>query len=325
MDLRRQRCLVVGGGEVAARKVALLLRAGAFVKVVAPSLAPGMQALLAEATLQHEARTYQADDLDDVALVIAATDDRSVNSAVSSAARGLRLPVNVVDDPALCSFIVPAFVERSSVMIAIGTGGSAPVLARLLRGRIEATVPERYGELAELAARLRAEVQLQLPDVTLRRRFWEEVLEGAVSEAVFRGAAGAAEAMLRSTLARYAASAATGAAGGEAYLIGVGPNDAELVSFRALRFLQRAELVLFSSGVSELIVELARRDAQRSRFAEALSAADHVLQRMAAGVAAGQRVCVLALGDAFRQPEGRRFAERAQALGVTCQIVPGIA
>jgi uroporphyrin-III C-methyltransferase/precorrin-2 dehydrogenase/sirohydrochlorin ferrochelatase len=325
MDLRQQHCLVVGGGEVAARKVALLLRAGARVKVVAPRLAPGMRELLGDASLRHEARTYEARDLDDVVLVIAATDDRSVNSAVSSAARALRLPVNVVDDPALCSFIVPAFVERSSVVIAIGTGGSAPVLARLLRGRIEALVPERYGELAELCARLRAEVQLRLPDVNLRRRFWEAVLEGAPAEHVFRGEAAAGELALRDTLAQYAASAGPLDTAGEAFLIGVGPNDAELVSFRALRFLQSAELVLFASEVSERIVELSRRDALRVRFSEQLAEADMVLQRMAASVRAGQRVCVLAPGDAFRQVEGLRFAARAQALGISCQIVPGIA
>jgi uroporphyrin-III C-methyltransferase/precorrin-2 dehydrogenase/sirohydrochlorin ferrochelatase len=324
MDLHQQRCLVVGGGEVAARKTALLLRAGALVQVVAPTLARGMQALLGDGSLQHQARVYAASDLDDIALVIAATDDRAVNAEVSSAARARHLPVNVVDDPALCSFIVPAFIERSSVIVAIGTGGSAPVLARLLRGRIEAVLPQRYGDLAELCANLRSEVQARLPDVNLRRRFWEETLEGDPAELVFRGELAAAETAVREALDQHAHSSAALGRRGEAYLIGVGPNDPELVSFRALRFLQRAELVLFANEVSEPIVALSRRDALRIGFEQPLSAADGVMQRMAAGVNAGQRVCVLALGDAFREPQGRDFAERALALGVPCQVVPGI-
>jgi uroporphyrin-III C-methyltransferase/precorrin-2 dehydrogenase/sirohydrochlorin ferrochelatase len=167
-------------------------------------------------------------------------------------------------------------------------------------------------------------VQARLPDVNLRRRFWEEALEGTPAELVFRGDAAAAEIALREALDRHARSGGPVGSRGEAYLIGVGPNDPELMSFRALRFLQRAELVLFASQVSEAIVALSRRDAVRVGFEEPLSAADGVMQRMAAGVNAGQRVCVLALGDAFREPEGRQLYDRALALGVPCQIVPGI-
>jgi uroporphyrin-III C-methyltransferase / precorrin-2 dehydrogenase / sirohydrochlorin ferrochelatase len=325
LDVREKRCVVVGGGEVAARKASLLLRARASVRVIAPTLSEGMQALLTQSGLQHEPRDYTRADLDGAVLVIAATNDRVVNARVSSDAQALRLPVNVVDAPELCSFIVPAFVERSSVLVAIGTGGGAPVLARLLRGRIESVLPERYGDLVDLCARLRQEVRARLPDVHARRRFWEDSLEGLPAELVFRGEGAAGETALRAALEH-----ATGRAGqpvdGEAYLIGVGPNDPELVCFRALRLLQRAELVLHSAQVSDAIVNLSRRDATRSVFAEPLeAAADGVVPRIAAAMQAGQRVCVLAPGDAFREPAGRRFAASAIERGVPCQVIAGIA
>ncbi|HEX4351616.1 MAG TPA: NAD(P)-dependent oxidoreductase, partial [Polyangiales bacterium] len=200
MDLRGERCLVVGGGDVAARKASLLLRAEARVIVVAPELSESMQALGSHPALEHEARAYEEPDLDNVVLVIAATDDREVNARISDDAAAQRLPVNVVDDPELCSFIVPAFVERSSVVVAIGTSGHAPVLARMLRGQIESVLPERYGDLVDLCARLRPDVQSRLPDVHRRRRYWESVLEGEPAELVFRGERDRAEAALREAL-----------------------------------------------------------------------------------------------------------------------------
>jgi uroporphyrin-III C-methyltransferase/precorrin-2 dehydrogenase/sirohydrochlorin ferrochelatase len=302
-----------------------LLRAEARVLVVSPNLSEGMRALLSHAALQYEERHYEESDLDNVALVIAATDDRTVNAQVSSDADALRVPVNVVDDTELCTFIMPAFVERSSVVVAIGTGGNAPVLARLLRGRIESVLPERYGDLVEVCAQLRDDVQARLPDVDRRRRFWETALEGSPAELVFRGEREAGEAAFRAAL-EHAAGGAEHAHAGEAYLIGAGPNDPELVSFRALRLLQRAELILYTAEVSEAVVNLSRRDAPRYAFVEPLeAAADGVLPRMAAAVQAGQRVCVLAPGDAFREPAGRRFVERARKLGLACHVVPGIA
>jgi uroporphyrin-III C-methyltransferase/precorrin-2 dehydrogenase/sirohydrochlorin ferrochelatase len=322
MDLRGQRCVVVGGGEVAARKINLLVRAGAQVRVIAPHLELGAREQFGQA-VSHEAREYTASDLDAAVLVIAATNRRSVNAQVSSDARARGLPVNVVDDPALCSVIVPALVDRSPVLVAIGTGGSAPVLARLLRGRLEAQLPAAYGELAALCAELRACVQAALPEVARRRRFWEEVLEGEAAELVFRGERAAAAAAIRGKLAAMADAAP---ARGEIYLIGVGPNDPELVCFRALRWLERADLVLVTSGVDEAIVELSRRDAAREHLSgELASAADGVMPRLAAVVAAGQRACVLAHGDAFREDSGRHWSARLGELGLPHQVVPGIA
>jgi len=324
MDLRGRSCLVVGGGEVAARKASLLMRAQAQLRLVAPALCEPLRAQAAAGAFEHRQRSYQPADLDGAALVIAATDDRAVNRAVSRDAQARRLPVNVVDDPELCSVIVPALVERSPILIAIGTGGSAPVLARLLRGRIEAHVPAAFGELAGLSAAMRGEVQARLPDVNARRRFWEEVFEGEIAERVLRGQRAEAEQLLRAKLA--ADSGRGGAAAvGEIYLIGAGPDDPELMSFRALRLLQRCDLVLMAPQLSERVADLSRRDAARQRLDGWPVAHDDVgLQRLAAGVRAGQRGCVLAPGDAFREHEGRVLRQRLQAMGLPCLVIPGI-
>jgi uroporphyrin-III C-methyltransferase/precorrin-2 dehydrogenase/sirohydrochlorin ferrochelatase len=322
MVLQGQRCVVVGGGEVAARKARLLLGAGAAVTIVAPELADSMRELLG-AGLTHVQRGYRAADLDGAVLVVAATGERALNAEISRDAHARQLPVNVVDDPELCSIIVPAIVDRAPILIAVGTAGSAPVLARLLRGRIEALVPEQFGQLAQLSAALRGEVRAALPDVQQRRRFWEEVFEGEIAEQVFRGERAAAEAALRAKLAAYHADMRPEP--GAIYLIGAGPNDPELVSFRALRCLQRADLVVIAPGVSPVIAQLSRRDAAHWQLTEALSAAaDGVMQRLAASVRSGARACVLAPGDAFREPEGAALAAQLAGANLPCVIVPGI-
>jgi uroporphyrin-III C-methyltransferase/precorrin-2 dehydrogenase/sirohydrochlorin ferrochelatase len=207
-------------------------------------------------------------------------------------------------------------------VIAIGTGGSAPVLARLLRGRIEALLPAHFGELAALSAAVRGEVQARLPDVNARRRFWENAFEGEVAELVFRGQRDAAERALRAQLTAAEAPARTGML----YLIGAGTGDPELVTFRALRFLQRADLVLAAPGVAPAIIDLARRDATRVELAESpLTAADAAVRRVLPAVQAGQRACVLAPGDAFREPGGSVFAAALDAHALRFEIIPGVA
>ncbi len=212
--IRNRDCLVVGGGEVAARKAALLLRAGARVTIVAPRLCeelnsrlleqcreqPGKQSPLARITYRAEA--FRSDHLADAVLVIAATDDTAVNREVSEAARGLRIPVNVVDDPALCSFIMPSIVDRTPILIAVSSGGASPVLARLLRARLEGMIPVAFGRLAAYAARFRAQVKQRFSAPEARRRFWEKTLQGPFAEMVFAGRDRAAEAYLERSLAR---------------------------------------------------------------------------------------------------------------------------
>jgi uroporphyrin-III C-methyltransferase/precorrin-2 dehydrogenase/sirohydrochlorin ferrochelatase len=230
----------------------------------------------------------------------------------------------VVDDPELCSVIVPAIIDRSPIVIAVGTAGSAPVLARLLRAKIEASVPAGYAELAALSARLRPSVQKELPDVLARRRFWEEVFEGEIAELSLSGQGERAESLLRAKLA--AAVGGTGSASvGELYLIGAGPNDPDLVSFRALRLLQRCDLVLCAPGLSEAIVDLSRRDATRFRLQVWPPEVADITQRLAAAVHSGHRACVLAPFDAFRSDAGRTLEDALRAQQLPYMIVPGIA
>lgn len=325
MHVSGTECLVVGGGEVAARKASMLVRAGAAVHVVCPSLSHAMQEVLhGVSSSRHTAREYEASDLDRAQLAVAATDDRTVNARVSSDARARRIPVNVVDDPELCTFIMPAIVDRSPIIVAISSTGASPVLARIARGKIEAAIPAQFGPLATLCSALRSEVRNQLPDVVVRRRFWETALEGSVAELAFEGRLGEAERELRRVLARFTAAVTEGATG-EVFLIGVGPNDPDLVSFRALRSMERADLVLAASHVSEQMLDLCRRDAPRERYVDdSPEVGTLVALRAITAAKSGECVCVLGLGDAFRTPSGEELRLRLMAAGLICHVVPGV-
>ena len=241
MELGDRDCLVVGGGKVAARKVALLVRAGAKVEVVSPVLCDELAKLVSDGEITHSARHFEDSDIDNKTLVIAATDQQDVNRRVSELAHERHLPVNVVDQPALCSFIMPSMIDRSPVQIAISTGGSAPVLARLLRARLESYVPAAYGRLARLMDSYRDKVKQHFPDVEQRRRFWEELLDGEVAELMFTGQDERAREYLENALNN---ADNTSQVTGEVYLIGAGPGDPDLLTFRALRLMQLADVVV---------------------------------------------------------------------------------
>ena len=183
--LQGRPVLVVGGGEVALRKARLLAEAGACLRVVAPDVRRELQAMAGEQGVFL--RGYQSDDLQGVGLVIAATDDEPLNARISAEAQALGIPVNVVDAPALCSVIFPAIVDRSPLIVAVSSGGDAPVLARLIRAKIETWIPATYGQLANLGKRFRERVKQLFPDVQQRRVFWEDVFQGQIAESVFAG------------------------------------------------------------------------------------------------------------------------------------------
>lgn len=193
IQIKHRPCLVVGGGSIAARKVALLRKAQADVTVVSPELCGELQTLKQENQIKHQAREFDDNDLDECVAVIAATDQCSVNEHVSELAHKLRLPVNVVDNPDLCSFIMPSIIDRSPVVIAVSTGGSSPVLARLIRTKLEGSIPAAYGRLAKLVESFRDKVKTAFPNVESRRTFWETILEGKVAELVFTGHDNAAQ------------------------------------------------------------------------------------------------------------------------------------
>jgi len=324
LKLSGRPCAVVGGGDVAARKVELLLAAGARVTVTAPELCGALAESQRLGRISHRAEVFAPTALEGVALVIAATDDRSVNAEVSRLAQAQSIPVNVVDDPELCSFILPAIVDRSPVLIAVSTGGASPVLARLLRARLETLIPTSYGKLAELAARFRERVKRALPDKA-RRPFWERVLQGPIAELVFSGRTVEAESALARALED---RAKRGPEPGEVYLVGAGPGNPDLLTFAALRLMQQADVVLYDNLVSAPILELTRRDAQRVYVGK--QRALHTMRQeeinalMVRLAHEGKRVLRLKGGDPYVFGRGGEEIETLAASGVRFQVVPGV-
>jgi len=323
LNIRAQPCLVVGGGEVAARKTALLLRAGGRVTVLAPTLAAAFDGYLAEGKITHRAATFRAEDLAECALVIAATNDDAVNRAVAAAAKARRIPVNVVDQPALCSFIMPSIIDRSPVIVAVSSGGASPVLARLLRARLESLIPAGYGRLATLVASFRNQVKARFKPIE-RRRFWERVLQGPIAELVFSGRDADARKALQTGLDDTRLSLNSG----EVYLVGGGPGDPDLLTFRALRLMQEADVVVYDRLVSPAVLNLVRLEAERiyagkERTKHALPQEDinHLLVRLAKE---GKRVVRLKGGDPFIFGRGGEEIATLAAEGIPFQVVPGI-
>ena len=293
-------CLVVGGGAVALRKVELLLSAGASVTVVSESQDHRILNLVQQHKITHLKRGFSPDLVKGMHLVVAATDDRTVNQQVSETAMAQAIPVNVVDQPELSNFIVPSIVDRSPVIVAIGTGGTAPILARLLKSRLETLMPAAYGRLARLAGGFRQQVKTKFDSISERRRFWEHVLQGPIAELVFSGRDGEARDALERLIETPDHSPA---AGGEVYLVGAGPGDPDLLTFRALRLMQQADVVLYDRLVADEIVDLVRRDAERiyvgkARAKHAVPQTD--INRLLVELAhQGKRVLRLKGGDPF--------------------------
>lgn len=319
-DVRNKLCLVVGGGAVGKRKAGVLLEAGANVRVVAPQIEPelaeqkGINAIVAR---------FDAQYLEGVTLVIAATNDRSVNRQVSELARARNIPVNVVDDPELCSFIMPAILDRSPLMVAFSSGGASPVLTRMMRGRLETMIPQNYSLLAGFAERFRELVKQRVTNPAKRRIFWENVLEGVIAEKVLSGDENSAEAMLLKMLA-----SEDNILRGEVYLVGAGPGDPDLLTFRALRLMQKADVVVYDNLVSKPIVDMTRRDAERIYVGKKRD--DHTLRQeeinelLVKLAKQGQRVLRLKGGDPFIFGRGGEEIETLAAQGIPFQVVPGI-
>lgn len=313
--------LVVGGGEVALRKARLLSDAGGQLRVVAPEVRGELTALAGAGHVHL--RGYDSADLQGVALVIAATDDEPLNARISAEAQALGIPVNVVDAPALCSVIFPAIVDRSPLIVAVTSGGDAPVLARLIRAKIETWIPSTYGQLASLAKKFRERVKQLFPDVQQRRVFWEDVFQGQIAESVFAGKLGEGERLLEAKIAGAAPRAL-----GEVYLVGAGPGDPDLLTFRALRLMQQADVVLYDRLVAPAIIELCRRDAERiyvgKRRAEHAVPQEEINQLLVDLAKQGKRVLRLKGGDPFIFGRGGEEIEQLAAEGIAFQVVPGI-
>ncbi len=325
LDIKDRLCVVVGGGEIAARKVGLLLRAGARVVVQAPTLGATMVELVRSKQVTQRAERFSESILADAVLVIAATDDAEVNRKVHTAAMARNLPVNVVDHPELCSFILPSIVDRSPVVVAVSSGGASPVLARLIRARLETLIPASFGRLATLVANFRARVKQRITHPGRRRAFWESVLQGRVAELVYSGQDAAARTALEQ---RLAVEESNGQPLGEVYLVGGGPGDPELLTFRALRLMQQADVVVYDRLVSPEVLELVRREALRiyagkERDSHVLpqESINELLVRLARE---GKRVLRLKGGDPFIFGRGGEEIDTLAAEGIPFQVVPGI-
>ncbi len=325
LDLKNRPCAVIGGGEVASRKLTLLLEAGAQVTVYAPTAGETVRRWAADGKVRHVAQEFRPEMLDGCALIIAATDDKSVNRQVSDAAKARNIPVNVVDQPDLCTFIMPSIIDRSPVIVAVSTGGSSPVLARLIRARLETLIPAGYGRLAKLAVKFRDRVKQRFTHPPRRRRFWEEVLQGPIAELVYSGQDAAAEKALQR---RIEAVDGNRAPVGEVYLVGGGPGDPDLLTFRALHLMQQADVVVYDRLVSPAVLNLIRRDAERiyagkERDNHAIPQEDinHLLVRLAKE---GKRVVRLKGGDPFIFGRGGEEIDTLAAEGIPFQVVPGV-
>jgi len=322
--LQGRRCVVIGGGEIAARKISLLLKAEAEVVVVAPQLCPRLADVAGSNELHWIAARFSPEHLENAMLAIAATNDLEVNRAVSAAAQARNLPVNVVDQPELCTFVFPSIIDRSPIVVAVSSGGSAPVLSRMLRSRLETMIPAAYGRLADLAGIFREQVKQRLSTMQERRIFWENIFEGPIAEQMLAGREDAARHELQQALDN---AASTGNQG-EVYLVGGGPGDPDLLTFKALRLMQKADVVVYDALVSPGVMELVRRDAeciyvgkQRDNHTLPQEDINILLVRLAKE---GKRVLRLKGGDPFIFGRGGEEIETLVEHGIPFQVVPGI-
>ncbi|MBH2907587.1 uroporphyrinogen-III C-methyltransferase [Serratia marcescens] len=325
-DLKQRPVLVVGGGDVAARKVDLLQRAGAEIRIVAQSLSPELEQQRQRGQLLWLGKTFDPQQLDDVFLAIAATDDNALNAAVFAEADKRRVLANVVDDQPRCSFIFPSIIDRSPLVVAVSSSGQAPVLARLLREKLEALLPASLGQMAQVAGRWRGQVKQRLASIGERRRFWEKTFGGRCATLVANGQTAQAERQLEQDLQSFAAG--DEGAQGEIALVGAGPGDVGLLTLRGLQVMQQADVVLYDHLVSGEILDLGRRDAERicgGKRAGAHSVIQEETNRLLVELAQqGKRVVRLKGGDPFIFGRGGEELQVAAAAGIPFQVVPGV-
>lgn len=323
LKLQQQRCLIVGGGHIAYRKAILLVKAGAILDIVAPDIDPQLMSLIEQSAGTAYVKLFEDHDLDRVyRLVIAATDNADVNKRVFEQAELRNLLVNSVDDIPNCRFMVPAIIDRSPLLISVASNGASPVLSRQLRTQIETLVPHGMGKLAEFSGQWRSRVKAQITNPDERRIFWEELYASPLKEQVFNDNLDIANQMMTQSLAEWTAPK------GEVYLVGAGPGDPELLTLKALRLMQQADVVIYDRLVSTPILELCRRDAEKVYVGKARS--NHSVPQeginalLVKYAQAGKRVCRLKGGDPFIFGRGGEEIQELFAAGIPFQVVPGI-
>ncbi len=325
LDVKTKPCLIVGGGVIATRKVALLARAQAKITIVAPEIFTELQHKVDDGIISWQQKSFVPEDLQGYQLVFAATDDRKVNAEIAMLCREQSILVNAADDTKNCDFILPSIIDRSPVQIAVSTGGASPVLARMLRTKLENCTPTAYGQLAKLIERNRLDVKAKFASVDQRRKFWEQVLQGPIAELVFAGQVSTAQKLLTEKIE---SADALWLPHGEVYLVGAGPGDPDLLTFRALRLMQQADVVVYDRLVSPEIMDLVRKDAEqiyagkeRAQHTLPQETINELLVRLAKE---GKRVLRLKGGDPFMFGRGGEEIATLIDEHIPFQVVPGI-
>lgn len=325
-DLQDKPVAVIGATAMALQRSRLLLEAAARVTVFARTLSPDLAELALDGQIRWEAAQAEAPDLAEYRLVFVATGAAASDAVAAEQARRAGVPVNVADRPELCDFIMPAIVERGPVTVGISTGGASPVLARNLRARIEAALPARLGELARFAASFRDKAKSVIAGATERRRFWDQVLDGPVGEAVLAGRDETARALTDALLETGAE--ARGARQGAVYIVGAGPGDPDLLTFRAHRLMQQADIVFYDELVGPEVLNYVRRDAERVYVGKIKShhskSQEQINELLAEHARAGKRVLRLKGGDPFVFGRGGEELDHLRRQGIETVVVPGI-
>jgi uroporphyrin-III C-methyltransferase/precorrin-2 dehydrogenase/sirohydrochlorin ferrochelatase len=324
LSLVGQSAVVVGGGPPAVRKVRLLRKTGSKITVVAPRVEKDIAVWASKGDLDWVRRGFVAGDVAGAAIVIAATGIAAVDERVSEAARAANIPVNVIDRVDLSTFVTPAIVDRDPVTVAIGTDGTAPVLARGIRARLERELPQQLGRLARFAETFRSAVKAVIPDETRRRHFWERFFEGPVAARVLDGDVQGARERMLSLINR----PGEGGEDGSVHIVGAGPGDPELLTIGALRHLENADVVIYDRLVSDAVLELVRRDADRVFVGKSRGrhsrTQSQINELILAHARAGKRVVRLKGGDPFIFGRGGEEVDYLRRHGVQARIVPGI-
>ena len=324
INIRKKPCLVIGGGDIALRKINLLLKAQAKVICLSPLFCKGIKNLSKDGHITLINKSFDQTDIKDYSIIIAATDDSSVNSSISAIAQVKKIPVNVVDSPELSSFIMPSIVDRSPLIIAVSSSGKAPVLSRIIRAKLETVIPSAYGILADIAGEYRQKVKDRFSTIKDRRAFWEAVFSGVIAEKVFSGRISEAKEDIQRQLDDSVEMDL-----GEVYLVGAGPGDPDLLTFKALRLIQQADVVLYDRLVSKGVMELVRRDSEliyvgKKGGSDKSTKQVDINDQLVELAKSGKRVCRLKGGDPFIFGRGGEEIESLSEHGIPFQVVPGI-